>query len=118
MVVRSPTGVFANSTKVTLNSAGTYEFWAIYSGDANNNGDTSSCFTETVIVDKNTPVVTTQVKDSKGPDGAIDGWGRTSLIGMAIMWPIGTEVYRHRDDDGGGSREGGTRGLPVRAARR
>ncbi len=91
MEVRSTNGVFANSTKVTLNSAGTYEFWAIYSGDANNNADTSSCFTETVIVDKNTPAVTTQVK-STGPDGVIGG-GDDTLIGDGDHVAIGTEVF-------------------------
>ena len=45
-------GVKSNTT--TFAEAGTYDFWAVYSGDANNKGATSACDSETVIVDKNT----------------------------------------------------------------
>ncbi len=82
-------GVFANSDTLTLTEAGVYEFWAIYSGDANNNGATSECFTETVNVTKNSPVVTTQVKDTKGTESTTDD---TSVTDGASV-PIGTEVY-------------------------
>ena len=46
-------GVGANSDATgPLNDAGTYEFWAVYSGDGNNNGSRPrTCLTETVIVD-------------------------------------------------------------------
>jgi hypothetical protein len=48
-------GSVPDSDTVPLNAAGTYEFWAVYSGDANNNGDISSCDAETVVVGKNSP---------------------------------------------------------------
>ncbi|MGH2704783.1 MAG: hypothetical protein ACRDJ4_06750, partial [Actinomycetota bacterium] len=41
------------------NAAGTYSFQAVYSGDANNNGATSDCTTEQVVVDKNSPTIAT-----------------------------------------------------------
>jgi hypothetical protein len=33
-----------------VTAAGIYEFWVIYSGDVNNNGDTSTCRSETVVI--------------------------------------------------------------------
>ena len=38
------------SNVFTIPNAGTLEFWAVYSGDANNNGQTSTCGSETVTV--------------------------------------------------------------------
>ena len=43
-------GSIPPSNQFTIPSAGTFEFWAVYSGDDNNNGRTSSCGTETVKV--------------------------------------------------------------------
>ena len=36
-------GAVPNSATVTFNTAGTYYWQAVYSGDANNNGATSPC---------------------------------------------------------------------------
>src|SRR5207248_1130970 len=52
-------GVVPNSDPVTLNSAGTYYWQAVYSGDANNNVATSPCTEEVVTVNKNSPSMTT-----------------------------------------------------------
>jgi hypothetical protein len=43
-------GVAGQSATISLDAAGTYEFWAVYSGDANNSTSTSECGTETVVV--------------------------------------------------------------------
>ncbi len=43
-------GSVANSDPITFNTAGTFYWQAIYSGDANNNGSTSVCTAETVTV--------------------------------------------------------------------
>jgi hypothetical protein len=43
-------GVVPKSGNVNLTAAGTYEFWAVYSGDPNNLGSTSTCGAETVVV--------------------------------------------------------------------
>lgn len=53
-------GALPNSDNVTLSSAGTYDFWVVYSGDANNVGDTSGCGDETVVVSPNSPTFDTQ----------------------------------------------------------
>ena len=42
------TGTVPNSASHTFNAAGSYSWTAVYSGDANNNGATSSCETMTV----------------------------------------------------------------------
>src|SRR5207247_7472168 len=77
-----------SSTK-TLSAAGIYEFWAIYSGDSNNNGSTSTCRSETVIVGKNSPATSTQVKDTN--DRAHTSTAVTVVDRMTVS--IGTEVY-------------------------
>ena len=61
------------SNTYTFTSAGTYYFWAVYSGDPNNNGSTSSCSSETVIVDKLSPGISTQVKAVTGGTRISDG---------------------------------------------
>ena len=52
-------GVVPDSASLTLNTAGTYSFQAVYSGDANNNGATSDCTTEQLTVNKLQPGVST-----------------------------------------------------------
>ena len=56
-------GSVPNSNTFTFGSTGTYYFWAVYSGDANNTSATSGCDTEIVVVNPNTPTITTQVKN-------------------------------------------------------
>jgi hypothetical protein len=43
-------GVVPNSDGVTFNSAGTFYWQAVYSGDANNNGATSTCTSEQLVI--------------------------------------------------------------------
>lgn len=53
-------GVVPASATVTLSAAGTYEFWAVYSGDPpDNNASTSTCGSETVVVGPNSPTAAT-----------------------------------------------------------
>ena len=66
-------GSIPNSNTFAFGSAGTYYFWAVYSGDANNNGKTSTCLTETVVVDANSPTVSTQVKDAADDSDIANG---------------------------------------------
>src|SRR5207247_1203401 len=77
-----------SSTK-TLSAAGIYEFWAIYSGDSNNNGSTSTCRSETVIVGKNSPATSTQVKDTHNTADTADD---TNVVDGSTV-SIGTGVY-------------------------
>jgi hypothetical protein len=52
-------GIVPDSAEITLNTAGTYSFQAVYSGDANNSGATSDCTTEQLVVTKAQPTVAT-----------------------------------------------------------
>jgi len=52
-------GVVPDSDPITFNSAGDYYWQAVYSGDANNNGDTSVCTSEHLVVNKNHPGIST-----------------------------------------------------------
>ena len=89
-ITNTPTAV-PDSDTFTFTSAGTYYFWADYPGDDNNLGATSACDSETVVVGKNQPSASTQVK-STGTDGAIGGGDDTNVADGATV-AIGTEVY-------------------------
>src|SRR4051794_17912431 len=61
-------GVAPDSKAHTFNAAGTFYFRAVYSGDANNTGPVNSgCAAEPIVVNPNTPSVTTTIV----PAGAI-----------------------------------------------
>jgi hypothetical protein len=83
--------VGSHSNVQTLSSAGRYEFWAVYSGDANNAGSTSTCGTESVTVSKSSPGIGTQVKNA-GANGAVGG-GDDSDIADDASVTIGTKVF-------------------------
>ncbi len=58
-------GVAPDSKTYTFNSAGTFYFYAVYSGDTNNTGPVNSgCTSEPVTISPNTPSVSTTVKDA------------------------------------------------------
>jgi hypothetical protein len=52
-------GIVPDSNDVTFNSAGTFFWQAVYSGDANNNGATSDCTSEKLVVNPNQPGIST-----------------------------------------------------------
>jgi len=52
-------GVVTDSNGIQFNSAGTFYWQAVYSGDGNNNGATSSCTSETLVINKNQPAIST-----------------------------------------------------------
>jgi hypothetical protein len=52
-------GIVPDSDDFTPTTAGTYSFQAVYSGDANNNGATSVCSTEQLVVKANPSITTT-----------------------------------------------------------
>jgi len=54
-------GVVPDSNSLTFNSVGTFYWQAVYSGDANNNGATSTCTDEVVTIGKNSPTITTKL---------------------------------------------------------
>jgi hypothetical protein len=61
-------GVVPASATITLSAAGTYEFWAFYSGDSTHGESTSLCGSETVVVSRNSPAAhstpVVQIKDT------------------------------------------------------
>jgi hypothetical protein len=52
-------GVVPDSNPITFNAAGDFFWQAVYSGDDNNNGATSACTSEHLVVGKNQPTVST-----------------------------------------------------------
>ncbi len=52
-------GVVPDSNAVTFNTAGTFYWQAVYSGDANNNGATSDCTSEKLLVKASPSISTT-----------------------------------------------------------
>jgi len=54
-------GVVPQSDSLVFNSTGTFYWQAVYSGDANNNGATSTCTDEVVTIGKNSPSITTKL---------------------------------------------------------
>jgi hypothetical protein len=52
-------GVVPDSNALAFNTAGTFYWQAVYSGDANNNGATSTCTDETLVVNKKQPSAST-----------------------------------------------------------
>jgi hypothetical protein len=60
-------GVAPDSSPYTFNSAGTFYFYAVYSGDSNNTGPVNSgCSAEPVTILANTPSVGTTIKNAAG----------------------------------------------------
>jgi len=64
-------GVPADSNGVTFNAAGTYYWQAVYSGDANNNGATSPCKSEILIIGKNAPTISTTLSATSGASSSL-----------------------------------------------
>jgi hypothetical protein len=52
-------GSVPDSAAISFNAAGSYSFQAVYSGDADNNGATSACSTEQLLVKANPSIGTT-----------------------------------------------------------
>jgi hypothetical protein len=74
------------SATVNPSSAGTYEFWAVYSGDSDNSGSTSTCGTETVVVSPNTNGISTA--QSLVPNDSATLTGLTSGAGGTITFKL------------------------------
>jgi hypothetical protein len=62
-------GIVPNSDPIMFNTAGTFDWQAVYSGDANNNPATSTCQTETLVVNKATPTISTVLSTTTAMTG-------------------------------------------------
>ena len=58
-------GVVADSDTLTFNSAGSFYWQAVYSGDDNNMGATSDCLDELLVVGKASPSIATSLSDTQ-----------------------------------------------------
>jgi hypothetical protein len=79
-------GVVPDSNGVTFNSAGTFYWQAVYSGDANNNSATSDCQSEQLVVSKNNPSISTAQNLIPNDDATISG--ATSDAGGTITFNL------------------------------
>lgn len=89
-VTVTASGTVPNSANVTLSTAGTYQFWAIYSGNDYNNAATSTCRSETVIVSINLGAKTIGFWQNKNGQRIITngcaGTSGTSLYGYLTQF--------------------------------
>ncbi len=66
-------GNVPDSNTLTFDHAGTFFWQAVYSGDANNNGATSDCTSEKLVVNPNTPGISTAQHLIPNDDATITG---------------------------------------------
>jgi hypothetical protein len=85
-------GAVPDSNPITFNTSGTFYWQAVYSGDTHNNGATSACTSETLIV-KATPSITTKLSATTGKIG--DSITDSSALSGASTnpAPTGTVTY-------------------------
>jgi uncharacterized protein (DUF2237 family) len=92
-------GVVPDSNPITFNTAGDYYWQAVYSGDANNNGATSVCTSEHLVVGKASPGMTTAPNVLPNDDSTISGaFNATGTITFNLYSPsdatcAGTPAY-------------------------
>ena len=90
-------GIVPNSSTVTFNSAGTYYWQAVYSGDANNNGISSPCTAvtnEQLTVTKASPTISTSLSTASiSPGGA--AYDSSTLSGALNSTGTGTVAYSY-----------------------
>jgi hypothetical protein len=79
-------GNVPDSDPVTFNNAGTFYWQAVYSGDANNNGATSDCTSEKLVVNPNTPGISTAQHVIPNDDATISG--ATTQAGGTITFNL------------------------------
>jgi hypothetical protein len=79
-------GSVPNSNTLTFNSAGTFHWQAVYSGDNNNIGNSSACTSEVVTVNPLTPSFTTA--QSIIPDDSATLTGATPTAGGSITFSL------------------------------
>jgi len=101
-------GSVPDSDPVTFSSAGTFYWQVVYSGDANNNGATSTCTSEQVVVQKNPTGMTTAQNllpnDSSTLSGATATAGGTitfKLFSPADATCSGSAVFSQTDSVSG-----------------
>ncbi len=96
-------GTLPNSGTFTFTNASTYNWQAVYSGDANYNTASSNCGAETMIVGKNSPTITTVMKSGSTSTTIPDNSSivtlpvsirDTATLSGASATPTGTVTYK------------------------
>ena len=83
----SPTASCPTPNALTFNTAGTFYWQAVYSGDANNNGATSTCTDEQLVVGKTSP-------DDR--DDALGHADHGRRLGARLVHPVRGDRGRRR----------------------
>jgi hypothetical protein len=102
-------GVVPDSNNVSFNSAGTFYWQAVYSGDVNNGGAASACTSEIVTVNPNTPSIATTLSATSGSIG--DSVHDSATLTGATANAGGTVTYTVYSDNACtlNSRDAGTK---------
>jgi hypothetical protein len=79
-------GAVPDSGSISFQNAGTYSFQAVYSGDTKNNGATSDCTTEQVVVSPNNPGISTAQNLLPNDKATISG--ATSNAGGTVTFKL------------------------------
>jgi hypothetical protein len=79
-------GVVPDSSAIQFNNAGTFYWQAVYSGDLKNNGAVSACLSEVLVVNPNTPAISTA--QNVIPNDAATISGATSNAGGTITFNL------------------------------
>lgn len=79
-------GLVTDSDAITFNNAGTFYWQAVYSGDANNQGATSTCSSEVLVVNPNAPGIATAQNLLPNDSATISG--ATSNAGGKITFNL------------------------------
>ena len=90
-------GIVPNSNAPTFNSAGTYYWQAVYSGDANNNGASSPCTffnNEQLTVTKASPTIATALSAASILAGTT-AYDTSTLTGAGTSTGAGTVTYSY-----------------------
>ena len=90
-------GVVPDSNSITFNSAGTFYWQAVYSGDANNNDATSVCTSEQLVVNPNAPTIATVLSATSAAIG--EAVHDSATLTGATANAGGTVTYTVYSDD-------------------
>jgi hypothetical protein len=89
-------GIVPDSNAITFNSAGTFYWQAIYTGDANNKPATSDCTKEQLVIAPNAPTIATTLSETTGSVGDVvhDSatlTGATANAGGSVTYTVYTD---------------------------
>jgi hypothetical protein len=89
------TGAAPNSNTLSFNSAGTFYWQAVFAGDSNNAPASSSCISETLVVGRAGPTITTQASPTTGTAGVAitPAKDMATFVGTTSVAPTGSVSF-------------------------